>query len=103
MLSIKCFKITLLLSFVCCFSAFSQDFKSDLKRLNAQIESDYKSKKLTENEYRKLKEEQGIIQMTIEKSNADGYMSPDEKNKIHSKIIRSKKRLAKYKNNREVY
>ncbi len=103
MLPTKCFKITLLLALICSFNAFSQDFKSELKKLNAQIESDYKSKKLTENEYRKLKEEQGIIQMTIEKSNADGYMSPDEKNKINSKIIRSRKRLAKYKNNREVY
>jgi tellurite resistance protein len=83
--------------------AYGQQFNSDLKQLNSQIEAAYKAKKLTETEYGKLKKEQDIIKFAMEKANADGTMTPDEKNKIHSKIIRSKKRLAKYKTNREVY
>jgi cell division protein FtsL len=95
--------ITLVLLISCCTNAFSQNFKSDLRKLDAQVETAYKSKKLSENEYRKLKNEQEIIKLAIGKAAADDYMSPDEKNKIHSKIIRSKKRLAKYKTNREIY
>jgi len=82
---------------------YAQNFKSDLKKLGAEIETAYKSKKLTSVEYSKLKREQDIIQLAIDKANADDIMTPDEKNKIHSKIIRSKKRLAKYKTNREIY
>ena len=82
---------------------YAQNFKSDLKKLSAEIETAYKSKKLTSVEYSKLKREQDIIQLAIDKTNADDVMTPDEKNKIHSKIIRSKKRLAKYKTNREIY
>lgn len=82
---------------------YAQNFKSDLKKLSAEIETAYKSKKLTSVEYSKLKREQDIIQLAIDKANADDVMTPDEKNKIHSKIIRSKKRLAKYKTNREIY
>jgi cell division protein FtsL len=85
------------------FSASAQNFQADLRKLEGQIKSAYKSKKLTEVEYGKLMREQDIIKLAIEKAMADDYMSPDEKNKIHSKIIRSKKRLAKYKVNREVY
>ena len=81
----------------------AQNFKADLKKLDAQIESDYKNKKLTELEYTKMKREQEIIQAAIEKAQADDIVTPDEKNKIHSKIVRSKKRLAKYKTNREIY
>jgi hypothetical protein len=95
--------LTLLLCAGCVFNAFSQNFKAELKKLDGQINAAYKSKKLTEVEYGKLKREQDIIKLAIEKAMADDYMSPDEKNKIHSKIIRSKKRLAKYKTNREVY
>jgi len=81
----------------------AQNFKSDLRKLNSEIESAYKAKKLTAVEYGKMKREQDIIQLSIDKANADDIMTPDEKNKIHSKIIRSKKRLAKYKTNREIY
>ncbi|KAA0993431.1 hypothetical protein [Dyadobacter aurulentus] len=94
---------TFFLALLCSAGAFAQNFKADLKKLNGQIEISYKSKKLSENEYRKLKNEQEIIKLAIDKAMADDYMSPDEKNKIHSKIIRSKKRLAKYKTNREIY
>jgi esterase/lipase len=83
--------------------AHAQNFKSDLRKLDSQIEVAYKAKKLTSVEYGKLKKEQDIIQLAIDKANADDMMTPDEKNKIYSKIVRSKKRLAKYKVNREVY
>ena len=83
--------------------AYAQNFKADLKKLNSQIEVAYKAKKLTSVEYSKLKREQDIIQLAIDKANADDIMTPDEKNKINSKIIRSKKRLTKYKVNREIY
>ncbi len=81
----------------------AQNFKADLKKLDAQVESAFKEKKLTELEYNKLKEEHNIIQLTIDKAEADGVTTPDEKNKIYSKILRSKKRFAKYKTNSEVY
>ena len=95
--------VTLLLTLLCSAGAFTQNFKADLRKLNGQIETNYKGKKLSENEYSKLKNEQEIIKLAIDKAMADDYMSPDEKNKIHSKIVRSKKRLAKYKSNREIY
>lgn len=83
--------------------AYSQNFKADLRKLNGQIEAAYKSKKLTPNEYAKLKREREVIQLSIDKALADDILTPDEKNKIHSKIVRSRKRLAKYKTNREIY
>lgn len=81
----------------------AQDFESDLKKMNEQIESAYKDKKVTAVEYGKLIREQDLIKAAIEKAQADDVMTSDEKNRINSKIIRSKKRLAKYKTNREVY
>jgi len=84
-------------------SAHSQNFKADLRKLNGQIETAYKSHKLTANEYAKLKRERDMIQLTIDKSLADDILTPEEKNKIHSKIVRSRKRLSKYKTNREIY
>jgi tellurite resistance protein len=84
-------------------AASAQNFKADLKKLDAQVESAYKNKKLTEVEYLKLKEEHNTIQLAIDKAEADGTTTPDEKNKIYSKILRSKKRFAKYKTNSEVY
>ena len=84
-------------------TANAQNFKADLKKLNNDVEAAYKNKKLTEVEYIKLKEEHNIIQQAIDKASADGVTTPDEKNKIYSKILRSKKRFAKYKTNAEVY
>ncbi|WP_149243952.1 hypothetical protein [Dyadobacter sp. 32] len=84
-------------------TANAQNFKADLKKLNNDVEAAYKNKKLTEVEYIKLKEEHNIIQQAIDKAAADGVTTPDEKNKIYSKILRSKKRFAKYKTNAEVY
>jgi 3-hydroxymyristoyl/3-hydroxydecanoyl-(acyl carrier protein) dehydratase len=84
-------------------SGYAQNFSAELRKLNTEINAAKKAGKLTEVEFVKLKNEQDIIKLAIEKANADNVMTPGEKNKIHSKIIRSKKRLAKYKTNREVY
>ena len=78
--------------------AFAQDFKSDLEKLDAQIEVAYKSKEITELEYDKLKNEENTIQLAVEKANADNVVTQDEKNKIYSKIIRFRKQLVKLKN-----
>ncbi|GGN11465.1 hypothetical protein GCM10010967_54170 [Dyadobacter beijingensis] len=84
-------------------TASSQNFKAELRKLNGQVEAAYKNRKLTANEYAKLKKERAMIELTIDKAMADDILTPDEKNKIHSKIVRSRKRLAKYKTNREIY
>ncbi|GGB81492.1 hypothetical protein [Dyadobacter sediminis] len=84
-------------------AVYAQDFESDLKKMNEQIESAYKDKKVTMVEYGKLMREQDLIKAALEKAKADDVMTSDEKNRINSRIIRSKKRLAKYKTNREVY
>jgi hypothetical protein len=82
--------------------ANAQDYKADLKKLRNQAEAAYKSKKVTELEYIKIQEEHKAIQLTIDRAEADKVTTTDEKNRIYSKILRSKKRLAKYKTNREV-
>ncbi|SEJ24936.1 hypothetical protein SAMN05216327_107339 [Dyadobacter sp. SG02] len=92
-----------LITIIIAHSAHSQNFKADLRKLNGQIEAAYKSKKLTANEYAKLKKERNVIELTIDKALADDILTPDEKNRIHSKIVRSRKRLAKYRTNREIY
>jgi DNA polymerase II small subunit/DNA polymerase delta subunit B len=84
-------------------ASLAQNFKSDLKKLQAQVETAYKNKKVTEIEYGKLKEEHDIINLAIEKAEADATVTQDEKNKIYSKILRARKRLAKYKTNAEVH
>lgn len=99
----KSFLIVALFFLVSTHLTHAQNFKSELKKLDSEIRSAYKSKKLTELEYTKLQREQDVIQATIEKAQADDIMTPDEKNKIHSKIVRAKKKLAKYKTNREIY
>lgn len=81
----------------------AQNFSSQQKTLQSTITAAYKNKKITTKEYAKLLEEQEIIKTTILKAQADGVMTPDEKNKIHSKLTRARKRLAKYKTNREIY
>lgn len=92
-----------LLTIFLAHAAHAQNFKAELRKLNGQIEAAYKSGKVTANEYAKLKKEKNIIQLTIDKAMADDILTPDEKNKIHSKLVRSRKRLAKYKTNREIY
>ncbi|MCF2494424.1 MULTISPECIES: hypothetical protein [Dyadobacter] len=97
------FAIAIFAFFVGMHQAQAQNFKAELKKLDSEIKAAYKNKKLTELEYSKLQREQDVILAAIEKAQADDIVTPDEKNKIHSKIVRSKKRLAKYKTNREVY
>ena len=97
------FLLVTIISLLATQGAYSQNFKADLQKLNGQIEAAYKSGKLTANEYAKLKKERSVIELTIDKAMADDILTPDEKNKIHSKIVRSRKRLAKYKTNREIY
>lgn len=99
----KSFLIVLLFFLASAHLTQAQNFKAELKKLDSEIKAAYKNKKLTELEYSKLQREQDIIQAAIEKAQADDIVTPDEKNKIHSKIVRSKKRLAKYKTNREIY
>jgi cell division protein FtsB len=80
-----------------------QSLSAQQKNVQATIKSAYKAKKITEKEYGKLMEEQEIIKSTIAKAQADNMMTPNEKNRIHSKLVRARKRLAKYRTNREVY
>lgn len=83
--------------------AYCQKFERDIRKLNSDINLAKKAGKLTDLEYSKLKKEQDQIKLALDKAKADDIFTPDEKNKIHSKIVRSKKRLAKYKVNREIY
>lgn len=80
-----------------------QNFKSEQRKLEAVVNAAYRNKRITAVEYSKLKREQELIRLTIGKSEADGVVTADEKNKIHAKLVRSRKRLAKYKTNREIY
>lgn len=78
--------------------AFAQDFKTDLEKLDSQLEVAYKSKKINELEYEKLKKEENTIQLAVDKASADNVVTQDEKNKIYSKIIRFRKQLTKFRN-----
>ncbi len=84
-------------------SASAQQFSRQQKELESRIEAAYKKKQITALEYKKLKDEQATIRYTIEKYAADGVTTVEEKNRINAKLVRAKKRLAKYKRNREVY
>lgn len=101
--SVKYLFISLLILFFVVPKVQAQNFPGQQKTLQSTINSAYKSKKITEKEYAKLIEEQEIIKATILKAQADGVLTPDEKNRIHSKLTRARKRLAKYKTNREIY
>lgn len=80
-----------------------KSFEKQQKELEKDIKSAYKKKQITELEYNKLLKEQDVIVYTIEKYKMDGIFTPKEKNSINSKLLRAKKRLAKYKRNNEVY
>ncbi|MEO6687084.1 MAG: hypothetical protein ABIN24_14030 [Dyadobacter sp.] len=100
---IKHMFITAIILMVITSKIQAQNFSSQQKTLQSTIVLTYKSKKITSKEYAKLLEEQEIIKTTILKAKADGIMTPDEKNRIHSKLTRARKRLVKYKTNREIY
>jgi len=103
MRSTKIFPVIVFCYFTLIANCSAQNFRSEQRKLEATVNAAYKNKKLTALEYSKLKREQEIIKLSIEKAQADGVVTSDEKNKIHSKLVRSRKRLAKYKTNREIY
>lgn len=81
----------------------AQDFKGRQRKQESVIEQAYKSKRVTELEYNKLKNEQNTIKEAIAKFEADGVWTPKEKNAVNGKLERAAKRLRKYKTNNEVY
>lgn len=95
--------LILLLTAGIAVSALAQNFPKEMKQQRAHIEAIYKKKRITDKEYNKLLEEQHIIKYTYEKYNRDGYLSPDEKNRIASKLQRAAKRLKRYQSNGERY
>jgi cell division protein FtsB len=83
--------------------AHAQNFKAKQKEQEKAIKSAYKSKKITENEYHKLMDEQHVIKETMEKYQYDDYLDAHEKNVIHDKLDRAAGRLRRYKTNSERY
>lgn len=81
----------------------AQNFKGRQKEQIKVIKAAYKAKKVTENEYNKLMDEQQVIKRTIEKYESDGYLDSHEKNVIADKQDRAKDRLRRYKTNSERY
>lgn len=81
----------------------AQNFKGRQKEQIKVIKAAYKARKVTENEYNKLMDEQQVIKKTIEKYEADGYLDSHEKNVIVDKQDRAKDRLRRYKTNSERY
>lgn len=81
----------------------AQDLKKQQKSQKAAVEQAYKQHKVSEKEYYKLLREQEIIEDMIAKAEADEYMDTKEKNAIYGKLQRAKKRLRRYRTNREVF
>lgn len=88
-----------------CFTtdSYAQNFKARQKEQVKAIKAAYKAKKVTENEYYKLLDEQETIKEVIEKYEMDDYLDAHEKNVIHDKQERAKDRLRRYKTNSERY
>ena len=82
---------------------YAQNFPKDMKQQRTNIETAYKKKRITDMEYNKLIAEQDVIKNTYDKYNNDGYLSPEEKNRIASKLQRAARRLKRYQNNAERY
>jgi ATP-dependent protease HslVU (ClpYQ) ATPase subunit len=81
----------------------SREMHDQQRRQEKIIQKAYRNGHVTENEYRKLMEEQSIIKKTIELAERDGFWTPDEKKKVSMKLNRAEKRLKLYKNNHEIY
>jgi ATP-dependent protease HslVU (ClpYQ) ATPase subunit len=81
----------------------SREMHDQQRRQEKIIQKAYRNGHVTENEYRKLMEEQSIIKKTIELAERDGFWTPDEKKKVSMKLNRAEKRLKRYKNNHEIY
>ncbi len=91
------------LLFVSFQSLKAQDFVGSQKKQQQRIKKAHTDKLLSDLEYAKLMEEQQIITDALQVANADGVMTPKEKNAINGKINKAEKRLIKYKQNAEVY
>jgi predicted transcriptional regulator len=98
----KIFSLTILFLFFCCtLHAQNTNFKGKQKEQEKAIKGAYKAKKITENEYNKLMDEQEVIKSTIEKYELDDYLDSHEKNTIYDKQARAADRLRRYKTNGE--
>lgn len=100
---IKQFVLLLVLMYGLSLNTNAQNFPKEMKQQRANIEAAYKKKRITEKEYNKLLQEQDIIKETYDKYNSDDYLSPEEKNRIASKLQRAAKRIRRYQNNNERY
>jgi ATP-dependent protease HslVU (ClpYQ) ATPase subunit len=71
------------------------------RRQESTIKSANKRNKITENEYRKLMDEQRIIKRYIDAADRDGYWSLAEIKRVRGKLDRAEARLKRYKTNWE--
>lgn len=98
----KIFSLMIPLVFMCCtLQAQSTNFKGKQKEQEKAIKAAFKAKKITENEYNKLMDEQEAIKSTIGKYELDDYLDAHEKNTIYDKQERAADRLRRYKTNGE--
>ncbi len=65
------------------------------------IQQAYQRHKISDNEYRKLMDEQITIKRYIHAANADRYWSPAEINRVEGKLARAAQRMKRYKTNWE--
>ena len=65
------------------------------------IRSALKRDKITDNEYRKLMDEQRVIKRYIDLANADHYWNRAEIKRVSGKLDRAEGRLKRYKTNWE--
>ncbi len=78
-----------------------EDLKTRQEKLEKAIKEAYEKKEITELEYDKLMKEQDIIKKLRETCLEDEYLEANEKDAIHNKLVRAKKRLQRYKTNSE--
>ncbi|MBK8145259.1 MAG: hypothetical protein IPK62_09800 [Bacteroidetes bacterium] len=71
------------------------------RRQESTIKSANKRNKITENEYRKLMDEQRTIKRYIDAADRDGYWSLAEIKRVRGKLDRVEARLKRYKTNWE--
>ncbi len=71
------------------------------QRQEKTIRSAYKRNKITENEYRKLMDEQRTIKRYIDIADADNYWNRAEIQRVSGKLNRAEGRLKRYKTNWE--
>lgn len=98
----KALSFTILFIFLSCtMNAQSTNFEGKQKEQEKAIKAAFKAKKITENEYNKLMDEQEVIKSTIEKYQLDDHLDSHEKNTIYDKQERAADRLKRYKTNSE--